>query len=310
MKKTIQFILNGEQRSIDVSPSDILLDVLRDDIGIKSPKYGCGTGDCGACTVLINGKSVRSCLVLAIEVDEQEIITLEGLDRNILEKLEKSFIKYSSFQCGFCAPGMIISAKALIDENPAPYNLGAHFLWLGYRTAFPDSAHVEYLRGIRNPIGIKVGPKTKENDLLNIIQLLNPDREPGRITLITRFGEQHVATYLPRIIQSVTESGHPVLWSCDPMHGNTEIAKEGRKTRRIDSIFSELEQTFNCHSRMRSCLGGVHFELTGEPVTECVGGAGGVTESDLAHHYETACDPRLNGAQALEMAFLISRLLR
>ena len=120
MKKTIQFILNGEQRSIDVSPSDILLDVLRDDIGIKSPKYGCGTGDCGACTVLINGKSVRSCLVLAIEVDEQEIITLEGLDRNILEKLEKSFIKYSSFQCGFCAPGMIVSIVEMLKKNPKP----------------------------------------------------------------------------------------------------------------------------------------------------------------------------------------------
>ncbi|HPO10038.1 MAG TPA: 3-deoxy-7-phosphoheptulonate synthase class II [bacterium] len=195
-------------------------------------------------------------------------------------------------------------------QGDAVYNLGAHFLWLGYRTSAPDGAHVEYLRGIRNPLGIKVGPKSDEQDLLDVLRILDPNREPGRITLITRFGERDVASHLPRIIRAIGQSGHPVIWSCDPMHGNTETATDGRKTRRVDAIFSELEQSFEIHSKMGTCLGGVHFELTGEPVTECIGGSGGVTESDLAQCYSTACDPRLNGAQALEMAFLIARLLR
>jgi len=194
--------------------------------------------------------------------------------------------------------------------NTETYNLGAHFLWVGYRTAFPASAHVEYLRGIRNPVGTKVGPSLREDDLVEILRLLDPNREPGRVTVITRFGEKAVATHLPRVIEAVERSGHPVLWSCDPMHGNTEIAKDGHKTRRLDAVFSELEQSFEIHARMGTYLAGVHFELTGEAVTECIGGSGGVSESDLAECYETACDPRLNGAQALEMAFLIARLLR
>jgi len=190
------------------------------------------------------------------------------------------------------------------------YNLGAHFLWLGYRTCVPDGAHVEYLRGIRNPVGIKVGPRTQTGDLLEILRRLDPGREPGQVTLITRLGAAHVESCLPPLLQAVAESGHPVLWSCDPMHGNLEYTREGRKTRRLDAIFAELEQTFAIHNRLGSCLGGVHFELTGEAVTECVGGSSGLTESDLSQCYETACDPRLNGAQALEMAFLIAGLLR
>lgn len=190
------------------------------------------------------------------------------------------------------------------------YNLGAHFLWLGYRTCVPEGAHVEYLRGIRNPVGIKVGPGTKQEDLLEILHRLDPRREPGQVTLITRFGALNVESCLPPLIQTISKSGHPVLWSCDPMHANLEYTREGRKTRRLDAIFSELEQTFGLHNRMGTCLGGVHFELTGEAVTECVGGSGGLTESDLSQCYETACDPRLNGAQALEMAFLIADLLR
>ncbi|MFB3785334.1 MAG: 3-deoxy-7-phosphoheptulonate synthase class II [bacterium] len=190
------------------------------------------------------------------------------------------------------------------------YNLGAHFLWLGYRTSIPDGAHVEYLRGIRNPVGIKVGPRTKLDNLLEILERLDPEREPGQVTLITRFGAAQVDAGLPLLLHAVAESGHPVLWSCDPMHGNLEYTREGRKTRRLGSIFSELEQTFAIHNRLGSCLGGVHFELTGEAVTECVGGSSGLTESDLSQCYETACDPRLNGAQALEMAFLIADLLR
>ncbi len=190
------------------------------------------------------------------------------------------------------------------------YNLGAHFLWIGYRTTQPDGAHVEYLRGIHNPVGIKVGPSLPVQDLLDLLQILDPDKEPGRITLITRLGETNVAQILPPIVDSVRKSKHPVLWSCDPMHANTEITRDGRKTRRLEAVFSELEQTFAIHDRLGTCLGGVHFELTGDAVTECIGGSSGVTESDLSQCYETACDPRLNGAQALELAFRIARRLR
>jgi len=200
-----------------------------------------------------------------------------------------------------------LTRSGLHDE---PYNLGAHFLWAGYRTTQADGAHVEYLRGIRNPIGVKVGPSHSKEDLPELLKVLDPQRQPGRVTLITRVGEKKVAELLPAIIEIVQKSGHPVLWSCDPMHGNTEITKSGRKTRRLESVFSELEQTFSIHTRMGTCLGGVHFELTGDAVTECIGGSSGVTEADLSQCYETACDPRLNGAQALELAFLIARLLR
>jgi 3-deoxy-7-phosphoheptulonate synthase len=200
--------------------------------------------------------------------------------------------------------------EALTRNSQNHYNLGAHLLWLGYRTSAPDGAHVEYLRGIRNPVAIKVGPGNKEDELLEVMGILDPDKQPGRLTLITRFGEKGVEQHLPRIIEAVAGSGHPVLWSCDPMHGNTETTSEGRKTRRLDAIFAEMEWTVDCHSRMGTNLGGVHFELTGEAVTECIGGASVERESDLELCYETACDPRLNGAQALEMAFLIARLLR
>lgn len=190
------------------------------------------------------------------------------------------------------------------------YNLGAHFLWLGYRTSQRGGAHVEYLRGIRNPVGIKIGPGTPETELLDILDILDPDRAPGRVTLITRFGAGGVGECLPKYLHAVARSGHPVLWSCDPMHGNTKTAQDGRKTRHMPDIFSELEQTFALHASVGTCLGGVHFEMTGEPVTECVGGSGGVEARHLGECYQTACDPRMNGAQALEMAFLIARLLR
>ncbi len=192
----------------------------------------------------------------------------------------------------------------------APYNLGAHYLWLGHRTRETDGAHVEYLRGIHNPIGIKAGPGLEISELRRLLRILDPDRLPGRITLITRFGAGKVADCLPPLIRAVGKSGHPVLWCCDPMHGNTENTREGRKTRRLTNIFAELEQTFAVHAAEGSCLGGVHFELTGEAVTECLGGSAGLDSSHLSKRYDTACDPRLNGGQALEMAFLIARLLR
>jgi 3-deoxy-7-phosphoheptulonate synthase len=190
------------------------------------------------------------------------------------------------------------------------YNLSAHALWLGYRTSQLDGAHVEYLRGLRNPIAIKVGAATTPAGLCQLLDRLDRQREAGRITLISRCGVGKVAASLAPLIRAVRDSGHPVLWSCDPMHGNTETTASGRKTRRIDAIFGELEETFEVHARESSRLGGVHFEMTGEDVTECLGGSLEVREGDLERHYGSACDPRLNGSQALEMAFRIAELLR
>ncbi|HKP55852.1 MAG TPA: 3-deoxy-7-phosphoheptulonate synthase class II [Polyangiales bacterium] len=196
------------------------------------------------------------------------------------------------------------------DSGPGTYNLSAHYLWLGYRTAKIDEAHVEYLRGLRNPIAIKVGVASNPAELAALLDRLDPEREPGRITLISRLGAGNVESALPALLRAAADSGHPVLWSCDPMHGNTEATAGGRKTRRMESIFGELEQTFAVHSAQGSRLGGVHFEMTGEDVTECLGGSLEVREDDLPRSYETACDPRLNGSQALEMAFRIAELLR
>ena len=190
------------------------------------------------------------------------------------------------------------------------YNLSAHCLWLGYRTSQLDGAHVEYLRGIRNPIAIKVGMGTTPQDLCALLSRIDPAREPGRVTLISRLGVGGVEEKLPALVRAVQSMEHPVLWSCDPMHGNTESTPSGRKTRRLDAIFGELERTFAVHTRESSRLGGVHFEMTGENVTECLGGSIEVREDDLGRSYETACDPRLNGSQALEMAFRIAELLR
>ncbi len=195
-------------------------------------------------------------------------------------------------------------------EGGGWFNSSAHFLWLGYRTAQPDSAHVEYLRGVRNPVGVKVGPGTDVGRLLGILNVLDSDREPGRVTLITRFGAERAASDLPPLLQAVSATGRQVVWSCDPMHGNTRPAGDGRKTRRMSDIFAELEQTFEAHEAVGTRLGGVHFEMTGEAVTECLGGSGGVEKEDLGLRYQTACDPRMNGAQALEMAFLIARFMR
>ncbi|MDD9946034.1 MAG: 3-deoxy-7-phosphoheptulonate synthase class II [Myxococcales bacterium] len=195
-------------------------------------------------------------------------------------------------------------------EGHGHYNLSAHMLWLGYRTSQLDGSHVEYLRGLRNPVGIKVGGATEPAGLCALLARVDPSREPGRITLISRLGEAGVERGLPPLIRAVRDSGHRVLWSCDPMHGNTETTASGRKTRRMEAIFGELECTFAVHLGEGSRLGGVHFEMTGEDVTECLGGSLEVREADLHRSYETACDPRLNGSQALEMAFRIAELLR
>ncbi len=190
------------------------------------------------------------------------------------------------------------------------YTLSTHYPWIGMRTADPGGAHVEFFRGVRNPIGIKVGPAMTPEWLLDLLEILDPGKEPGRITLIHRFGHDRIAECLPPLIEAVRRTGRTVLWSCDPMHGNTEKVSNGYKTRRFDTILSELEQAFEIHHRMGSRLGGVHLELTGENVTECIGGARGLSESDLARAYHTEVDPRLNHEQALETAMLIARLGR
>lgn len=190
------------------------------------------------------------------------------------------------------------------------YDLATHLPWIGMRTADPAGAHVEYCRGVRNPIGIKVGPGLGDARLVAVLERLDPEHEPGRITLIHRLGSDRVQTELPRLIDAVRRAGRTVLWCCDPMHGNTETTAAGIKTRRFARILSELEQAFEVHTQMGSILGGVHFEMTGENVTECIGGAGGVEEHELHLDYRSKVDPRLNYRQALEMSMLVTRHLR
>jgi 3-deoxy-7-phosphoheptulonate synthase len=185
------------------------------------------------------------------------------------------------------------------------FNLGTHFPWIGMRTAQLDGAHVEYFRGIRNPIGIKVGPGMDSDWLSGLLDRLNPQRDPGRIVLIHRMGEAHIEDKLPALIRAVQEHGSPVLWICDPMHGNTESTGDGIKTRRFRKIMREMELAFDIHEDNDSVLGGVHLELTGENVTECTGGARNLSEEDLKRDYKSTVDPRLNYEQSLEMAMLI-----
>jgi len=190
------------------------------------------------------------------------------------------------------------------------YNLSTHFPWIGMRTAQLDGAHVEFHRGIRNPIGIKVGPAMTEDWLVGLLDVLDPERQPGRITLIHRMGADKLKDKLPPLVEAVRRAERTVLWVCDPMHGNTETLPQGIKTRRFDKIVDELEQSFTLHIELGSRLGGVHVELTGEDVTECVGGARGLSETDLERAYKSRVDPRLNYEQALEMAMRIARHLR
>ncbi len=187
------------------------------------------------------------------------------------------------------------------------YNLSTHFPWIGVRTAALDGGHVEYFRGIANPIGVKVGPTSTPEYLRELVRVLNPQRIPGRLTLIHRFGATKIEQGLPDLIESVHSTGIPVLWMCDPMHGNTESTSTGVKTRRFDNVLAELESAFTVHRAMGSRLGGVHLELTGENVTECTGGARNLSDADLARAYRSSVDPRLNFEQALEVAMRIAR---
>ena len=203
------------------------------------------------------------------------------------------------------------SLTRMVPRRDGWYNLSTHFPWIGMRTAAADGAHVEFMRGIRNPIGVKIGPSIEPHDIAGfinpLIDALHPDDEPGRLTLIHRYGASKVADYLPALIEAVRSTGRTVLFVCDPMHGNTRSTDKGLKTRRFDDILMELEQSIEIHRNCGSRLGGVHFELTGDNVTECTGGARGLTDDDLGDGYRSLVDPRLNYEQALEMAMLIAR---
>ena len=190
------------------------------------------------------------------------------------------------------------------------YATSGHMLWIGDRTRQPDHAHIEYLRGIKNPVGLKVGPTLGADELLKLIDILNPQNEPGRLTLICRFGSDKVAKDLPPLIRAVTREGKVVVWACDPMHGNTIKAGSGYKTRPFDLILSEVESFFDIHRGEGTHAGGIHVEMTGQNVTECMGGAKAVTETDLSDRYHTHCDPRLNADQSLELAFIMAERLK
>ena len=202
-------------------------------------------------------------------------------------------------------------AMTRIDSTSGEwYDTSAHMLWIGHRTRQIDHAHVNFCKGVRNPIGIKCGPGLETDELLRLIETLNPNDEPGRITLISRFGSDGVAQGLPPLARAVKKSGRTVVWSCDPMHGNTLKTDSGFKTRPVDRILSEVRQFVDVLSSEGCYPGGVHFEMTGQDVTECIGGAQAISEEDLSSRYHTHCDPRLNGEQALELAFMIAEKLQ
>ncbi len=198
-----------------------------------------------------------------------------------------------------------------VDSTTGEYHdTSAHFVWIGDRTRQIDGAHVEFCRGIKNPIGLKCGPSLKPDELIKLCNILNPDNEPGRMTLISRFGADNVEKFLPSLIKTVKKEGLNVVWSCDPMHGNTIKAATGFKTRTFDSVVKEVKNFFAVHQTEGTYAGGLHIEMTGQDVTECTGGAQKISENDLSNRYRTHCDPRLNANQALELAFLISEEIK
>ena len=190
------------------------------------------------------------------------------------------------------------------------YACSAHFLWIGERTRQVDGAHVAFLAGVHNPVGVKVGPAATADEVVALCERLNPERVPGRLTLVARLGADRVRELLPPLLRAVRESGVPVLWACDPMHANTFVTPSGHKTRRFDDVMREIEGFFGAHREVGTWPGGVHLEITGEDVTECLGGSEDVLESQLVNRYETLCDPRLNARQSLDLAFRIAELMR
>ena len=203
-----------------------------------------------------------------------------------------------------------MTRKDTITDQKELFTTSAHMVWIGDRSRQVGGAHVEYMRGIANPIGLKCGPSLEADELLRLIEVLNPDNIPGRLTLIARMGADKVLAKLPTLLKAVKKSGASVVWCCDPMHGNTVKASSGYKTRRIEDVMKEVEGFFAAHDEVDTYPGGIHFEMTGQNVTECVGGVVSVTEESLGDRYHTHCDPRLNASQALELAFLIANLMK
>ena len=202
-------------------------------------------------------------------------------------------------------------AMTRVDSTTGEYhNTSAHFLWIGDRTRQLDGAHVEYCKGIKNPLGIKCGPSSDPKEIVKLTEVLNPDNEAGRITLIARFGYDQVTKFLPKLIKEIKKAGRNVIWSCDPMHGNTIKSSTGFKTRPFDNVLNEVKNFFKVHQSEGTFGGGLHIEMTGQNVTECTGGAQNITDQDLSSRYHTHCDPRLNANQALELAFLISEEIK
>ena len=196
------------------------------------------------------------------------------------------------------------------SRTDKPYDVSGHFVWVGERTRQLNGAHIDFAKKISNPIGVKLGPKTTDAEVIDLIKVLNPNDEPGRLTFITRMGAELVREKLPPLIKAVSKSGKKVLWVCDPMHGNTYEAPSGYKTRKFEDVIAEVQGFFAVHKQLGTHPGGIHIELTGDDVTECVGGGDQISHEDLATRYETACDPRLNHTQSLELAFLVAEMLR
>jgi len=201
-------------------------------------------------------------------------------------------------------------ALTRIDSRTGlPYDVSGHLLWVGERTRALDGAHIDFVASVRNPVAVKLGPTTTPEEALALIERLDPDSEPGRLTFVSRMGAGRVREALPTLVEKVTASGAVVAWVCDPMHGNTYEAPDGLKTRRFDDVIDEVQGFFEVHRDLGTHPGGIHMELTGDDVTECIGGSGGLVETDLPMRYQTACDPRLNHQQSLELAFLVAEML-
>ena len=232
-----------------------------------------------------------------------------GLTADSIQQLRETDF-YTSHEALLLGYEEAMTRQDTITDDGGWYSTSAHMIWIGDRTRQPDGAHVEYMRGINNPIGLKCGPSLDPEELIGLIDTLNPDNEPGRLTLICRMGSENVQEKLGPLVRAVQREGKAVVWSCDPMHGNTITSSNGYKTRPFDRILSEVRGFFDVHNEEGTYAGGVHFEMTGQDVTECLGGAQAISEVSLADRYHTHCDPRLNASQALELAFLIADMLK
>ena len=245
---------------------------------------------------------------LADEIDRAlSFMEACGMDSDSLPELRQVDF-YTSHESLLLGYEQALTRKDSLTDDW--YDCSAHMLWVGERTRSPDGAHIEFLRGLSNPVGCKVGPSASSEDVLELCELLNPDKTPGRLTIITRLGAKKVTEALPPILQAVKKANHPVVWVCDPMHGNTFDTDSGHKTRHFDDVLDEVKGFFAAHRQIGTYPGGVHLELTGDDVTECLGGSDELNAGDLGIRYETMCDPRLNASQSLDLAFQIAELLR